>query len=77
MRVRTDKPLVEHVIAPGALALPVVRGSRVGELVVYSGRRVVARTPLVAGRSVSKPGFGGKLGFYAGRTLRHIGGWFS
>jgi serine-type D-Ala-D-Ala carboxypeptidase (penicillin-binding protein 5/6) len=76
-RVRTDKPLVERVIAPASLALPVVRGSRVGELVVYSGRRVVARTPLVAGRSVSKPGFRGKLGFYAGRTLRHIGGWFS
>jgi serine-type D-Ala-D-Ala carboxypeptidase (penicillin-binding protein 5/6) len=75
--VRTDKPLVERVIAPAALDLPVKRGSSVGELVVYSGRRVVARTPLVAARSVSKPGFGGKLGFYAGRTLRHIGGWFS
>jgi serine-type D-Ala-D-Ala carboxypeptidase (penicillin-binding protein 5/6) len=75
--VRVDKPLVERVIAPAALALPVVRGSRVGELRVYSGRRVVAQSPLVAGRSVSKPGLGGKLGFYAGRTLRHIGGWFS
>ena len=75
--VRVDKPLIERVIAPAALTLPVVRGSRVGELRVYSGRRVVARTPLVAGRSVPKPGFGGKLGFYAGRTLRHIGGWFS
>ncbi len=75
--VRVDKPLVERVIAPAALTLPVVRGSRVGELRVYSGRRVVAQSPLVAGRSVSKPGLGGKLGFYAGRTLRHIGGWFS
>jgi serine-type D-Ala-D-Ala carboxypeptidase (penicillin-binding protein 5/6) len=75
--VRVDKPLVERVIAPAALTLPVVRGTRVGELRVYSGRRVVARSPLVAGRSVSKPGLGGKLGFYAGRTLRHIGGWFS
>jgi hypothetical protein len=75
--VRTDKPLVERVIAPAALDLPVKRGIRVGELVVYSGRRLVARTPLVAARSVSKPGLGGKLGFYAGRTLRHIGGWFS
>lgn len=75
--VRVDKPLVERVIAPAALTLPVVRGTRVGELRVYSGRRVVATSPLVAGRSVSKPGLGGKLGFYAGRTLRHIGGWFS
>jgi len=75
--VRVDKPLVERVIAPAALQLPIERGSRVGELRVYSGRRIVARSPLVAGRSVSKPGFGGKVGFYAGRTLRHIGGWFS
>lgn len=75
--VRIDKPLVERVIAPAALELPVERGQRVGELRVYSGHRVVARSPLVAGRSVSRPGFGGKLGFYAGRTLRHIGGWFS
>jgi D-alanyl-D-alanine carboxypeptidase (penicillin-binding protein 5/6) len=75
--VRIDKPLVERVIAPGALALPVERGRHVGELRVYSGRRLVARRALVAGTSVSKPGFGGRVGFYAGRTLRHIGGWFS
>jgi D-alanyl-D-alanine carboxypeptidase (penicillin-binding protein 5/6) len=75
--LRIDKPLVERVIAPAALELPVERGRRVGELRVYSGRRLVARRPLVAGSSVSKPGFGGKVGFYAGRTLRHIGGWFS
>jgi len=75
--VRIDRPLVERVIAPAALELPVERGRRVGELRVYSGRRLVARSALIAGTSVSKPGFGGKVGFYAGRTLRHIGGWFS
>jgi D-alanyl-D-alanine carboxypeptidase (penicillin-binding protein 5/6) len=75
--VRIDKPLVERVVAPAALRLPVERGRRVGELRVYSGHRLVARRPLVAGSTVSKPGFGGKVGFYAGRTLRHIGGWFS
>lgn len=75
--VRIDKPFVERVIAPAALELPVERGRRVGELRVYSGRRLMARRALVAGHSVAKPGFGGKVGFYAGRTLRHIGGWFS
>jgi len=44
---------------------------------VYSGRRLVARRPLVAGRSVARPGFGGRLGFYAGRTFTHLGDWFS
>jgi D-alanyl-D-alanine carboxypeptidase (penicillin-binding protein 5/6) len=75
--VRVDKPLVERVVAPASLKLPVVRGQRVGEVRVFSGKRLVARRALVAQRSVSRPGFGGRLGFYAGRTLEHIGSWFS
>jgi D-alanyl-D-alanine carboxypeptidase (penicillin-binding protein 5/6) len=75
--VRIDRPLVERIVAPTALELPVARGQRVGEVRVYSGRRLVARQPLVAGRSVAKPGFGGRAGFYAGRTLTHVKDWFS
>jgi len=75
--VRVDKPLVERVLAPASLALPVVRGQRVGEVRVFSGKRLVARRALVAQRSVSRPGFGGRLGFYAARTVKHIGSWFS
>jgi D-alanyl-D-alanine carboxypeptidase (penicillin-binding protein 5/6) len=75
--VRVDKPLVERVVAPAALDLPVARGQRVGEVRVYSGRRLVAREPLVADRAVARPSFGGRVGFYAGRTFHHIGGWFS
>jgi hypothetical protein len=75
--VRIDRPLVERVIAPATLPLPVVRGERVGEVRVFSGKRLVARRALVAQRSVARPGFGGRLGFYAGRTVRHIGGWFT
>jgi serine-type D-Ala-D-Ala carboxypeptidase (penicillin-binding protein 5/6) len=75
--IRVDKPLVERVVAPSAIGLPVKRGDRVGEIRVYSGKKLIAQSPLVAGRSADKPGFGGRLGFYAGRTLDHIGGWFS
>ncbi len=75
--VRIDKPLVERIVAPTVLALPVQRGQRVGEVSVYSGRRLVARQPLIAERSVAKPGFGGRVGFYAGRTLTHVKDWFS
>ena len=75
--VRVDRPLVERVVAPAALSLPVARGQRVGEVRVYSGRRLVARRSLVAARSVARPGFAGRVGFYVGRTFRHIGGWFT
>jgi len=75
--VRIDRPLVERVVAPTALDLPVRRGQRVGEVRVYSGRKLVARRPLLAARSESRPGLGGRLGFYAGRTLDHIGAWFT
>jgi len=75
--VRVDRPLVERVVAPAVLDLPVSAGQRVGEVRVYSGRRLVARRALVAGRSVARPGFGGRLGFYAGRTFSHLGDLFS
>ena len=75
--VRIDKPLVERIVASTALKLPVERGQRVGEVRVYSGRRLVARQPLLAERSVAKPGLGGRVGFYAGRTLTHVKDWFS
>src|SRR6185312_15583104 len=67
--VRVDRPLVERVVAPATLHLPVTRGEQVGEVRVYSGKRLVARRPLVAARSVSRPGLGGRVGFYARRTL--------
>jgi D-alanyl-D-alanine carboxypeptidase (penicillin-binding protein 5/6) len=75
--VRVDKPLVERIVAPTALALPVERGQRVGEVRIYSGRRLVARQPLIAERSVARPGLAGRAGFYAGRTLTHVKDWFS
>jgi serine-type D-Ala-D-Ala carboxypeptidase (penicillin-binding protein 5/6) len=75
--VRIDRPLVERVVAPSALELPVRRGARLGEIRVRSGRRLVARVPLVADRSVSRPGLSGRVGFYVGRTFSHVGDWFT
>jgi serine-type D-Ala-D-Ala carboxypeptidase (penicillin-binding protein 5/6) len=75
--VRVDRPLVERVVAPGAASLPVRRGQRLGEVRVFSGRELVASAPLVAARSVSRPGLFGRLGFYSGRTFSDIGAWFT
>jgi D-alanyl-D-alanine carboxypeptidase (penicillin-binding protein 5/6) len=75
--VRVDRPLVERIVAPATLHLPIARGQRVGEVRVYSGKRLVARRALVAQRSVARPGLGGRVGFYVSRTFDHIGSWFS
>jgi D-alanyl-D-alanine carboxypeptidase (penicillin-binding protein 5/6) len=74
--VRIDRPLVERVIAPASLHLPVTQGQRFGEVRVYSGKRLVARRALVAERSVARPGLGGRVGFYVSRTFHHVGSWF-
>lgn len=75
--VRLSRHLVEEVVAPSAVSLPVRKGQRLGEVHVYDGRRLVASAPLVASRSVPLPGTAGKVGWYAKRTLHHLGGLFS
>jgi D-alanyl-D-alanine carboxypeptidase (penicillin-binding protein 5/6) len=75
--VRVGRPLVERVVAVDAVALPVRKGQRLGTVTLSAGGKVVARRPLVAARSVARPGVAGRTGWYAKRTLRHILGWIS
>ena len=72
--VRAGHPLVEEVVAPVAVTLPVARHSRLGEVRVYDGGRLVARAPLVAATAVEEPGAMGKMRWYATRTLHHLRG---
>jgi hypothetical protein len=55
----------------------VSRGQSLGQVRVYQGGRLVGVVPLVASRSVERPGLAGRVGWYATRTLHHMGGWFS
>jgi D-alanyl-D-alanine carboxypeptidase (penicillin-binding protein 5/6) len=75
--VRVGRPLVERVVAPTAVALPVRRGERLGRIEVWEGRKLLGTRPLLAARSVSRPGFGGRLRWYATRTGHHLLGLFS
>jgi serine-type D-Ala-D-Ala carboxypeptidase (penicillin-binding protein 5/6) len=75
--VRVDRPLVERVVAPSAVSLPVSQGQRLGEVRVYAGSKLIANRPLVATRSIAKPGVVGRAEWYTGRTLHHIGSWFT
>ena len=74
--VRVDRTLTEQISVPDAVSLPVRRGQRLGEVRVLADGRIVARQPLIAARGASAPGVVGRVGFYARRTLSHIGNWF-
>lgn len=75
--VRVERPLEERVVLPLEAALPVRKGQRLGEVRILDRGKVVARSPLVAAAPVDRPGRLGRMRFYAGRTLDHLGGLFS
>jgi serine-type D-Ala-D-Ala carboxypeptidase (penicillin-binding protein 5/6) len=75
--VHVGKPLVVRVIAPGAISLPVRQGERLGRVEIWVGGQKLGERPLYAARSVSRPGTGGRLRWYATRTVHHLFGFFS
>lgn len=48
--------LVERVVAPESVALPVAQGQELGRVEILEKGRVVASSPLVAAEAVSEPG---------------------
>jgi D-alanyl-D-alanine carboxypeptidase (penicillin-binding protein 5/6) len=72
--IHVERPLLERVVVPVEVALPVRKGQRLGEVQVLDRGTVIARSPLVAADAVAKPGAVGRVRFYAGRTLHHLGG---
>jgi serine-type D-Ala-D-Ala carboxypeptidase (penicillin-binding protein 5/6) len=75
--VRVGHPIVEKIIAPTAVALPVERGQRLGRIEVWTRGKLLGSRPLLAGRSVSRPGVGGRLRWYSTRTVHNLLGLFS
>jgi D-alanyl-D-alanine carboxypeptidase (penicillin-binding protein 5/6) len=65
------QPLVERVVAPAMVALPIEKGQPLGEVHVYQGDKLVARRPLVAGESLERPSLGRRLRWYAESALDH------
>ncbi len=66
------RPLVEQIVIPAVLSLPVAAGQRVGTLVVRDGSRVIARSPLVAGESRAEPSRATKAAWLARRTGHNL-----
>jgi serine-type D-Ala-D-Ala carboxypeptidase (penicillin-binding protein 5/6) len=73
--VLVGRPLVERVVAPVGVELPVRKGQKLGEVRVYDRERLIARSPLVASRSVSEPGSLDRAGWYVGRAARNMFAW--
>jgi D-alanyl-D-alanine carboxypeptidase (penicillin-binding protein 5/6) len=65
-------PLVQRVVAPSALGLPVAKGQELGRVEVLDRGRVVASSPLVAAEGVSDPGLVGKALWLAGETADNL-----
>jgi serine-type D-Ala-D-Ala carboxypeptidase (penicillin-binding protein 5/6) len=73
--VRVGRPVVEKVVVPPALDLPVERGDAVGQVRIYAGARLIGARPLVTARSVSAPGLVARTGWYIGRAFSNLFGW--
>jgi len=72
--IRIGRPLVERVVVPTALTLPVAKGARLGRVEVYDGNRLVAAGPLVAADAVSDAGLWAKSKWYVTQTAHNLWG---
>jgi serine-type D-Ala-D-Ala carboxypeptidase (penicillin-binding protein 5/6) len=72
--VRVGRPVIEKIVAPTALSLPVARGERLGRIEVWTGGKLLGTRPLLAGRSVARPGVGGRVRWYSTRTMHNLVG---
>lgn len=73
--VRVDRPLTERVVAATTVSLPVTKGERLGEVRVLAGGKLLGTRPLVADRTIRRPGVAGRVGWYAKRTASTMWGW--
>jgi serine-type D-Ala-D-Ala carboxypeptidase (penicillin-binding protein 5/6) len=70
--LRNGTSLVERVVAPTTLALPVAKGQIVGRVEVYDGNRLVASSNLATAAAVEDAGFFAKARWYATRTMSNL-----
>lgn len=72
--LRLQTPLVERVVAPTSVALPVAEGQELGRVEVYDRDRLVASSPLVAAEAVADAGLVAKATWYVTQTATNLWG---
>jgi D-alanyl-D-alanine carboxypeptidase (penicillin-binding protein 5/6) len=75
--VLVTRPLVERVVASRGVELPVRQGQKLGEVRVFDRGKLIARSPLVAARSVDDPSAVDRAGWYAGQAAHNMWSWIS
>ena len=70
--VPTGCPVLRRIVAPSSVVLPVRRGETLGRIEIWAGKRLLGSRPLVAACSVARPGVGGRLRWYATRTMKDL-----
>jgi D-alanyl-D-alanine carboxypeptidase (penicillin-binding protein 5/6) len=73
--VRVGHRVTARIVAPTAVALPVARGELLGRIELWEGRTLLGSRPLVASRTITRPGLGGRLRWYSTRTVHHLLGF--
>ena len=70
--VRVGRPLVERVVAPASVTVPLALHAPLGEVRVYDEGRLIAREPLVAAAAVPDAGVWAKAKWHATQTARNL-----
>ncbi len=69
--VQWDEALVERVVAPAMVSLPVVAGQELGSVQVMDGDEVIAERPLIATESISAATVSNRANWYLRQALDH------
>jgi len=72
--LRSGRSLLERVVAPSSLTLPVSEGQRLGRVEVYDGNTLVASSNLVSAAEVPDASLWAKTRWYVAETAKNLWG---
>lgn len=75
--VHESTSLLERVVAPRTVGLPVRKGQRLGRVEIWDGDRLLAFSNLVAAADVTEPGLAGKGAWFVRHTAGNLWGLVS
>ncbi|MDW8339654.1 MAG: hypothetical protein RMM28_11005, partial [Thermoleophilia bacterium] len=64
--------LVERVVAPASVALPVRAGERLGSVEIWKGAALLASSPLVAAEAIPEPSLLAKASWFVRAVLDNL-----